>query len=63
MIGLRQQRDQLDTKITELERDLRSNGQPRPQKKRGLSAAGRKRIGEATRRRWAKFRKKKKAAG
>lgn len=41
----------------------RPTKQPTPQKKRKMSAAGRKRISEATKKRWAELREKKNKTG
>src|SRR5262249_31059734 len=65
LIGLQYQLTEVDTKIADIRRQLgiraprvTSDGkQPKPaRKRRRMSAAARKRIGEATRKRWAKYR-------
>jgi hypothetical protein len=74
LIGLQHQLTQVDTKIADIRRKLgvraprvssttvQAEG-PRKQQRRKLSAAARKRIGEATRKRWAEFRAKKAKSG
>jgi hypothetical protein len=64
LVGLRHRRDELGAQIAELERELHGNqdGQPAPRKKRRISAAGRRSIAEASRRRWAEFHAQKQAA-
>jgi hypothetical protein len=64
LVGLRHRRDELGAQIAGLERELRGNqdGQPALRKKRRLSAAGRRRIAQATRRRWAEYHAQKQAA-
>jgi hypothetical protein len=69
LIGLRHQLTQVDTKIGDIRRRLgirtpRASSEPaevKPARKgRKISAAARKRMGEATRKRWAAYRKAKK---
>ena len=70
LIGYQQRRAEIDGKIAELRQQLgglwpsvragKSDGTHRAGK-RIMSAAGRKRIAEATKKRWAAFRKAKKA--
>ena len=66
LIGLHHRRDQVDEQIQQLERELRGAGEsrraaaaPARRKKRVLSAAGRKRIADAQRKRWAATRAQK----
>ena len=54
--------DKLDRAIEALTEGRRGPGRPLPRKRRGLSAAGRKRIAVAQRARWAKIKARKKAA-
>ena len=54
--------DKLDRAIEALTEGRRSPGRPRPRKRRGLSAAGRKKIAAAQRARWSKIKARKKAA-
>ena len=70
LIGYQQRRREIDGKIVELRQQLGgswasvladSSDGTRPARKRTMSAAGRKRIAEATKKRWAAFRKAKKA--
>lgn len=60
IFGFEEQRRKLDVQIAELRAmlsqssdGLTPNLKPRGRKKRGMSAAGRKAIGEAQRKRWA----------
>ena len=68
LIGLQHQLTQVDTKIADIRRKLGIRAprvispiaEPKPDRnKRKLSAAARKRISEATRKRWAAYRRKK----
>ncbi len=54
--------DKLDRAIEALTEGRRGPGRPPPRKRRGLSAAGRKKIAAAQRARWAKIKARKKAA-
>ena len=54
--------DKLDRAIEALTEGQRGLGRPPPRKRRGLSAAGRKKIATAQRARWAKIKARKKAA-
>jgi hypothetical protein len=66
LVGLQAQRDTLDAKIAAVRSQLRTarkdQGAPTPQvvegpkRRRRMSAAGRKRIADATRKRWATYR-------
>jgi hypothetical protein len=63
-MALDKKRAEIEEQIAEVRRQLRANGAGErtmsaapTRKKRVLSAAARKRIGEATRRRWAAYRK------
>jgi hypothetical protein len=65
LIGLRHQLTQIDTKIADIGRKLRirksrqtvSTVEPQPtRKRRRISAAARKRMADATRKRWAEYR-------
>jgi hypothetical protein len=62
---LEAERDRLDSAIAALRRNRitfrKSSGKP-DGRKRNLSAAARRKIGQATKRRWAEWRKKKAAA-
>lgn len=55
LVGYIQQRDQVSAKMTEIHKELAQrsakslSGQTTPRKKRKMSAAGRKAIGDATR--------------
>ena len=69
LVGLEQKRAAIEQQIATVRKDLGSGGPretaasgTRARKKRVLSLAARKRIAEATRRRWAAYRKAK-AAG
>jgi hypothetical protein len=64
LMALDKKRAEIEEQIAEVKRQLRANGAGErtmsaapARKKRVLSAAARKRIGEATRRRWAAYRK------
>lgn len=59
---LKQERDKLDRAIAALSGFAGTSGRSRKTGKRKLSAAARKRIADAQRARWAKFKAKKKAA-
>jgi hypothetical protein len=67
LMALDKKRAEIEEQIAEVRRQLRANGAGErspmsaapARKKRVLSAAARKRIGEATRRRWAAYRKAK----
>jgi len=68
LVGYQAQTDTLDKKIADVRNQLRMDGGggdiPTPfakpqRKRRKMSAAARKRIGEATKKRWAAFRKAK----
>jgi hypothetical protein len=59
---LRQERDKLDRAIAALSGVPETRGRTVKTGKRKLSAAARKRIADAQRARWAKFKAKKKAA-
>jgi hypothetical protein len=70
LIGYQQRRAEIEGKIAELRQQLGgrwssvpagSSDGMRPLRKRTMSAAGRRRIAEATKERWAAFRKAKKA--
>jgi hypothetical protein len=70
LIGLEQQKSQIDAKISEIRRRLRSGGTaaksegaPGRRGKRVLSPAARKRIADATKKRWALYRAQKAAQG
>src|SRR6266542_5488263 len=70
LIGLEQQRSQIDAKMAEIRRRLRTGGgaatsaaAPGRRAKRVLSPAARKRIADATRKRWAAYRAQKAAQG
>ncbi len=54
--------DKLDRAIEALTEGRRSPGRPPGRKRRGLSAAGRKKIAAAQRPRWSKIKARKKAA-
>ena len=54
--------DKLDRAIEALTEGRRSPGRPPARKRRGLSAAGRKKIAAAQRARWSKIKARKKAA-
>jgi hypothetical protein len=68
LVGLQHQKSEIDTKVAEIRRMLRSQPadgtassstvRPVAPKRRRMSAAARKRIGEATRKRWAAYRAK-----
>jgi len=64
LVGYRQRRAEIAAKIAELEQRLGSDASgslseaPARRKKRRISAAGRRRIAEAQRKRWAAVRKK-----
>jgi hypothetical protein len=64
LVGLRHRRDELGAQIAELERELRGDqeSEPAPRKRRRMSAAGRKRIAEAQRKRWAALHAEQRAA-
>jgi len=64
LMALDKQRAHIEEQIAAVRRQLRANGAAERtvpaasgRKKRVMSAAARKRIGEATRRRWAAYRK------
>ena len=65
LVGLEQQRSQIDAKISEIRRRLRTGGGKRAEgtaaarPRRVLSPAARKRIADATRKRWAAYRAQK----
>ena len=70
LIGLEQQKSQIDAKISEIRRRLRSGGTaakseaaPARRAKRVLSPAARKRIADATKKRWALYRAQKAEQG
>ena len=60
LAGARHERDRLDQLITQLERELGGratrDGSAPSRKRHNMSAAGRKRIAEAARKRWAAVR-------
>ena len=68
LIGYQAKHDELTAKMTEIRTQL--GGKPArapktdaaPRKKRKMSAAGRKAISVATKKRWAEFHKKQKAS-
>ena len=68
LIGYQAKHDELTAKMTEIRKQL--GGKPTrapktdaaPRKKRKMSAAGRKAISVATKKRWAEFHKKQKAS-
>jgi negative regulator of sigma E activity len=73
LVGLEHQKSEIDAKVAEIRRRLRGLGTtakaepavaaaPARRRKRVLSPAARKRIAEATKRRWAEYRAQK-AAG
>jgi hypothetical protein len=66
LIGLQQKQTEVEARIAELKRRLGhqpAEAPPAPvRKRRRLSAAARKRIADATKKRWAEFRAKKAAA-
>ena len=65
LFGFEHQHSEIERKIAELRRQLGGRAAPvqkkQAPKKRTMSAAARQRIGEATRKRWAEFRKTKAA--
>lgn len=68
LIGYQHQADQLAEKIADIQRQLggkSSNGTPKlatvPGKKRAMSAAARKRIAAAQKKRWAEYHRLKEA--
>src|ERR671936_410184 len=72
LIGLEQQRSQIDAKMAEIRRRLRTGGggaaptseaAPGRRARRVLSPAARKRIADATKKRWAAYRAQKAAQG
>jgi hypothetical protein len=70
LIGLEQQKAEIDAKAAEIRKRLRglpagskSEGEPAVRAKRVLSPAARKRIAAATRKRWAAYRAAKAAQG
>jgi hypothetical protein len=71
LIGLEQQKSQIDAKMAEIRRRLRTGGAaakseaaaPAARAKRVLSPAARKRIAEATKKRWALYRAQKATQG
>ena len=72
LVGLDHQKSEIDAKVNEIRRRLRSLAPAKapaaaaaavkPRKKRVLSPAARKRIADATKKRWAEYRAKKAAA-
>ncbi len=71
LIGYEAERQKIQSKIAELQRQLGGRARsastlaaatPTKRGKRRMSAAARKRIAEAQKKRWAAFRKKQKAA-
>lgn len=62
LVQLKQERDKLDRAIAALSGFAGTSRRSRKTGKRKLSAAARKRIADAQRARWAKFKAKKKAA-
>jgi hypothetical protein len=67
LVGLEQKRAEVEELLVEVRKQLRAPGAgdgvssaAPARKKRTMSAAVRKRIGDATRRRWAAYRKAKK---
>jgi len=66
LVGLEQQKSEIDAKMAEIRRRLRGlpaaaagkseSAEPAPRAKRVLSPAARKRIAAATRKRWAAYR-------
>ena len=70
LIGLEQQRAEIEAKTAEIRRRLRGlggeskpEGAPAARAKRVLSPAARKRIADATKKRWAAYRAAKAAGG
>ena len=72
-MGLEHQKSEIEAKVNEIRRRLRgmspakaapaaATAAPKAKTKRVLSAAARKRIAEATKKRWAEYRAKKAAA-
>ena len=64
LIGLQHQLRQIESKIAEIRGKIGKKGIPSllpslQRKQRTLSAAARKRISEATKKRWAEYRKRK----
>jgi hypothetical protein len=62
LFGLEHRRSAIDEQIAEVRRRLRNtdlSGSAVPRQKRTMSAAARRRIAAAQRKRWAKFRAKK----
>jgi hypothetical protein len=64
LLGLRHLREQVVSKIRDLERELRGSpdAEPAPHKRRSMSAAARRRIASAQRKRWAEYHAQQKAA-
>jgi hypothetical protein len=64
LIGYQARREEIQRRIEELQRKLRSTAAPVDERpKRHLSAEGRAAIIAATKRRWAKVRREKRAKG
>ena len=67
IVGLEHQKSEIDAKVAEIRGRLRgvtggsAAGKPSAGRKRVLSPAARRRISEATRKRWAEYRAAKKA--
>lgn len=68
LVGLQLQRDEIENKMSDLRRQIGGRNGTRPLgstpvvKRRGMSAAARKRIVAAQRKRWADYRRKHTAA-
>jgi hypothetical protein len=62
LVGLRYKRTEIEEQISRLERELQGATSAPARKKRKMSAAGRKRIADAARKRWAQYWADKEAA-